>query len=325
MRRLICILCALAVLAAGFCTGCNSKTGDNPVFGTEVTNKGDTVRHEWKSFVYSDFYREIYDEDTEETFRAYCEAVSKGETEFVCKSNDFRIISRLEMLSCEYMPIAFAYAKITTIDADDVAHIDYGMTTDEFLTKLDEFEGKVTQILDETCKAGFSDAENAIAIYDYFARNLTYTNYTSSYVVIMEENGICQNFASAYDYLLAQVGIDACVCNSMLNNQYPHTWSLMRIDGKYYHADPTYALSNPGTIRYFGFTDERRAGMDNYEESPFTYGFESYEDKDGKFKSEDDRFLELSDSTDYELDLENGQIKYVSAKTGEEKAFIIES
>ena len=180
------------------------------------------------------------------------------------------------------------------------------------------------KILDETCKAGYSDAENAIAIYDYFAKNLTYTAFTSSYVVIMEENGVCQDFASAYDYLLGQVGIDACVCNSMIDRQFPHTWSLIRIDGKYYHADPTYALSNPGTLRYFGFTDERRSSMDNYEEAPFTYGFELYEDTEGKFKSADDRFIELTDSTDYELDLVNGQIKYVSAKTGEDDIFIVE-
>ena len=208
---------------------------------------------------------------------------------------------------------------LSTIDADNVAHIDYGMTTDEFTAKYEEFEEKVIRILDETCKAGYSDAENAIAIYDYLAKNLTYTTYTSSYVAIMEENGVCQDFASAYDYLLGQIGIDACVCNSMINNQYPHTWSLIRIDGEYYHADPTYALSNPGTIRYFGFTDEGRYSLDNYEESPF----ELYEDRDGKFKSQDDRFIDLSDSSDYKLDLDNGQIKYVSAATGEDKVFVV--
>ena len=64
--------------------------------------------------------------------------------------------------------------------------------------------------------------------------------------------------------------------------------------------------------------------MDNYEEAPFTYGFELYEDTEGKFKSADDRFIELTDSTDYELDLVNGQIKYVSAKTGEDDIFIVE-
>ena len=311
-------------MMAGFCTGCTGNTQETSVIETEVAAKGDTIHHELKTFVYSDFYREIYDEDTEETFRAYCEAVCKGETEFKCKSDDYRIIARLKMLASEYLPIAFAYANITTIDADNVAHIDYGMSAEEFQTKFDEFEGKVTQILDETCKAGYSDAENAIAIYDYFARNFTYTTYTSSYVVIMEENGICQDLASAYDYLLGQVGIDGCICNSMINRQYPHSWSLIRIDGKYYHADPTYALSNPGTIRYFGFTDERRSSMDNYEEAPFTYGFELYEDEAGKFKSQDDRFIELTDSTNYELDLDNGQIKYVSAKTGEDKVFVVE-
>ena len=324
MRRLLCLLCATALLAAGIFTGCNSNTEASSVNKTEATNKGDTIHHELKTFVYSDFYREIYKEDIEETFRAYCEAVSRGETEFVCKSDDYRVITRMKMLASEYMPIAYKYAEITTIDADNVAHIDYGMSTDEFLTKLDEFNGKVIRILDETCKAGYSDAENAIAIYDYFAKNFTYTTYTSSYVVIMEENGICQDFASAYDYLLGQVGIEACVCNSMLNKQLPHTWSLIRIDGKYYHADPTYALSNPGTIRYFGFTDERRSSMDNYEEFPFTYGFETYEDPEGKFKAQDDRFIEFSDSTDYVLDLDNGQIKYISAKTGEDKVFVVE-
>ena len=328
MRRLLCLLCVVAVLISGICAGCSSLTNGNPeafTVETESTNKGDAIHHEFKAFVYSDFYRKIYDKDTEETFHAYCEAVSNGGTEFVCKSDDYMITTRLKFLASEFMPIAYTYANITTIDADNVAHIDYGMSTDEFLTKLEEFESKVTQILDETCKAGYSDAENAIAIYDYFAKNLTYTTFTSSYVVIMAENGVCQDFATAYDYLLGQVGIDACVCNSMLNNQYAHTWSLIRIDGEYYHADPTFALSNPGAIRYFGFTDERRFGMDNFEQSPFTYGFGLYVDTDGKFKSQDDRFNDLSDTADYELDLENGQIKYVSAETGEDKVFVVEA
>ena len=327
MKRLLCLLCVTALLTAGLCTGCNGKSEDDSngsAVETETTNKGDEIHHEFKTFVYSDFYREIYDEDVEETFRAYCEAVCKGETEFECKSRDFMIVTRLRMLASEYMPIAFIYANITNIDSDHIGHIDYGMSSEEFMTKLEEFENKVTQILDETCKAGYSEAENAIAIYDYFAKNFKYTNYTSSYVVIMEENGICQDFASAYDFLLGQVGIDGIVCTSMLDMQYPHAWSVIRLDGKYYHADPTYALSNPGTIKYFGFTDEERYSLDLYEESPFTYGFEQYEDRDGKFKAEDDRFIDLSDSKDYELDLDNGQIKYVSSKTGENEVFVVE-
>ncbi|MCR5385345.1 MAG: hypothetical protein K6E72_12040 [Saccharofermentans sp.] len=63
--------------------------------------------------------------------------------------------------------------------------------------------------------------------------------------------------------------------------------------------------------------------MDDYEEFPFTYGFELYEDQEEKFKSQDDRFIDLSDSTDYELDLDNSQIKYVSAETGDNKVFTV--
>ena len=328
MRKLLCLLCVISFLLTGLCTGCNSNTGDGSDSSsaeTEAANKGDTIHHEFKTFVYSDFYREIYDEDVEETFRAYCEAVCKGETEFECKSWDFMIITRLRMLASEYMPIAFIYANITNIDSEHIGHIDYGMSSEEFMTKLEEFENKVTQILDETCKAGYSEAENAIAIYDYFAKNFKYTNFTSSYVVIMEENGVCQDFASAYDFLLGQVGIDGIICTSMLNMQYPHAWSLLKIDGKLYHADPTFALSNPGTLKYFGFTDEERYSLDNYSESPLLYGFGNFEDREGKFKAQDDRFIDLTDSLNYELDLDNSQIKYVSVKTGEDKVFIVES
>lgn len=67
-----------------------------------------------------------------------------------------------------------------------------------------------------------------------------------------------------------------------------------------------------------------RSALDNYEKAPFTYGFGLYEDKDGKFKSQDDRFSDLSDTADYELDLDNGQIKYVSAGNGEDKVFVVE-
>lgn len=327
MRKIISMLCIIACLATTIFSACSS---------TSEIQRGEPIKHEYKDYVYSDFARKMFGEDVEETFKAYSQAIMKGETEFYCKYHASDTITILKELSAEFLPFAvpraysvdrdiqdqhekkttMPYVIITKISPDHIATIDYGRTKKEFMKEVTEFKEEVTSILDENCKGGYSDLDNALALYDYFVRNMTYTRVTSSYDAIMYQTGVCQDFSSAYDFLLLQLGINAISCEGGL-----HLWSLVELDGKYYHIDPTFGMEHndrPVSLAFFGMTDARRIEGEDLQavKLEFTYSFAAIPDKNGDFKSDDDRFLAFADITDYELDIENKKITYVSASTG---------
>jgi hypothetical protein len=80
-----------------------------------------------------------------------------------------------------------------------------------------------------------------------------YVDYTSSYRFFETGIGICHEISTAYSYLLLQAGVDATI---MMGHD--HQWSYVRINGHNYHIDPTFVISNQGSLSYFMMTDEQR-------------------------------------------------------------------
>ena len=81
----------------------------------------------------------------------------------------------------------------------------------------------VEEILNEAMKPEYSDFENALGLYNYFDSHYTYdwnayedneqgkAYYLSSYRMLTEKTGICQEISVAYSYLLMQTGAEADV------------------------------------------------------------------------------------------------------------------
>lgn len=71
---------------------------------------------------------------------------------------------------------------------------------------------------------------------------------------------VCEGYARAYQYLCQRVGLQAIY---MTGNAYPngnvpvnHAWNIVRIDGKYYYADPTFddgMTAGSDVVRYDNF------------------------------------------------------------------------
>ncbi len=81
----------------------------------------------------------------------------------------------------------------------------------------------------------------------------------SPYRAIMTDKGICQETAGCYAYLLLQVGIDAITCGALnKDSTEAHEWTIVKLDGKYYHCDPTYQCSEKFSVNYFGMNDAER-------------------------------------------------------------------
>ena len=78
--------------------------------------------------------------------------------------------------------------------------------------------------------------------------------------------GICCEIAEAYSYLLLQVGVDAA---TVINAK--HEWSIIKLNDKYYHIDPTFGLSDWDNLSYFLMNDEQRIYTDLYNDKTFQY------------------------------------------------------
>ena len=100
-------------------------------------------------------------------------------------------------------------------------------------------------------------------------------------------------------YLLLQAGVQATTMSG--NRSYDkagHQWSFVRIDGKNYHIDPTYALGTGGDLCYFMMNDAQREAEDCYDPSTF-YAVSHYsrENPHPDYTADDDTFRPLWDLT----------------------------
>lgn len=140
------------------------------------------------------------------------------------------------------------------------------------------------------CKYDFSVYHDLTGYHDESTRGAI-TKYTlSAFDTIMTGNGVCNEFSRAYAFLLRAGGVEAITVYSLNDAIYEsnnthyngrgekelfgslideHAWNLMKINGKWYGADITFANSYykyydlPDMIdRYFGMNRERE--QNNY-------------------------------------------------------------
>ena len=286
---------------------------------------GTPIKHEFQTYVYNDFYDEYYSEETKNVFYAYCDALMRGDSELHCTDVNFDTVRRVKLIAGDLMPVAVKHASIKEISTSDgVANIEYDISKEEYLEELEVFKSNVTQILDDTCKAGYTDLEKTLALYDYFVHNYTYDEtYTchTSYGLLTDGSGcgICEDIAGAFIYLLNQAGVEAFCCYGLTENNNGHVWSIVKIDGKYYHIDPTFGIDEPDSLKFFGMTDERRIQEGFSEDWRYSNG--EIPNLDNRFSCIDDRFLLLSDSKNCEIDFDNDVIYYNSGSSDEVKEF----
>lgn len=113
-------------------------------------------------------------------------------------------------------------------------------------------------------KDGMNDVEKALALYDYVIALINYPDESAvieyidgfpqysaeKYTVISalrDRSAVCTAYAALYAALLNDVGISAITVDSA---EMSHCWVMLRIDGVWYHADPTWDDPN------YTFTDE---------------------------------------------------------------------
>ena len=86
---------------------------------------------------------------------------------------------------------------------------------------------------------GMTDADKAMAVYYYLAKNTVYKNTAdchTGYDVLVNHTGVCDGFANAYALAMNALGIRCAVVS---NYSRDHSWNIVLIDGTWYFCDLT--------------------------------------------------------------------------------------
>lgn len=121
-----------------------------------------------------------------------------------------------------------------------------------------------------------SELEKAVVFHDYIVNRTEYAQKTvqpdgafdyspseyNSVGVFLNGKAVCSGYASAYAALLRASGIEAVVVTSAEMN---HDWTMLRIDGNWYHADCTWDDDESGVVYdYFLKSDEEFLQLEHY-------------------------------------------------------------
>ncbi len=174
------------------------------------------------------------------------------------------------------------------------------------------YEAELQRILDEALCDGMGQWTKALALYDYLAMHVSYSEDLSpgeyniirnSYGAVVDGDAVCVGYAKAYQELLQRCGIPCVVVRS---DSMDHRWNLVKIGGSWYHVDVTwgdptddvnglvshkYFMLSDATIsdrnhRHEGWTPYYQCSDTSFEEGVFwedTFSRISYLDKSVSF------------------------------------------
>lgn len=147
----------------------------------------------------------------------------------------------------------------------------YSYTSTVTRERVSFVEQTARKIIESTVTEDMSDYEKAEALYAYLLTHYRYAfhyadgdssntgvnNTAESYSAYgMFKNGyaVCEGYAEAYSLLLNLVGITSTTITGFAGEN--HMWNLVKLDGTWYHADPTWddpVPDVPGRAQYHYF------------------------------------------------------------------------
>ena len=260
--------------------------------------------------VCSSYMTEVFGEVMTETWYRLVDAVMAGEETFACPDAYTYnwVMGQYPDRCFPVLPelIDYCYDRSDPVH-DGMGSFTYLVPPEEAAARIAEFAALVEEILNSTLADDYSDLEKALVLYIYFshhyiyddeaARPDVYADYLSSYRVLTEGTGICQEFSVAYSYLLLQAGVDASVMSAHREwDGAPHQWSYVRINGHDFHIDPTYVIGDSDSLGYFMMTDGQREREDGYPKDDFVIcSHYSTDHPHPAHAAEDDSFREIWD------------------------------
>ena len=279
--------------------------------------------YSFNPYAYSSIYTLAYGPSVGEEIRGFCDAVLAGEDSFPCTGFDNWL--HIDQIKNYLLPFS---TYLTVYDPsiesgllyeesrlqDGRYPIFYQVPKEEFLSIVEQFKVRVAELIAQAdLREGDSDLEKALKLYTATSVRIAYdysgVGPNTVYRALMGDYGICQEIGPAYAYLLLQVGVDAGVCGGVAkDDSFAHEWTLIKLNGKWYHADATWQLSDPYSLRYF-LNDDNDRSESNLNVPNFNIG-ELNELWHSDLPMEDDSFAELWNARWYTINHKAGYIEY---------------
>ena len=277
--------------------------------------------------VASRYLTEIFGEKMVEAWFNLVDAVMAGKDTFACPDDEtFNWVVGQFPDKC--LPPLCGHIWAADVDhpvTNGVAHFVYDIPYAEVKEKISDFSKMVEEILNETMKPDNTDFEKALLLYNYFDSHYTYdwdefylneegkAYDLSSYRMLTEKKGICQEISVAYSYLLMQAGVEAATVGGVGDDNAHHQWSYIRLGGHDYHIDPTWVLESAGDLAYFLMTDAERNEQGGYSKDRFRYVSNySQEHPHPDYQANDKTFAVLWKGHFDSLDQEKQILNYVN-------------
>ena len=144
--------------------------------------------------------------------------------------------------------------------------------------KEDYVKAEVKKILPQIIKKGATDFDKVKAVHDYIVLNSSYSNNTkgsqySTYTLLTENQGVCQAYALLMLKMLEELKLEAKYVKGYSNNE-RHAWILVKVDGAWYHVDPTWddPINNDSDkvhYDYFMLSDKQIAATHSWEKTEY--------------------------------------------------------
>ncbi len=254
---------------------------DSGGFSEQTTNP--CGHYSFQPKVCSSYMTELFGETMRETWFALVDAVLAGEDQFPCPdAHTYSWVMGQFPDKCFPVLVElidYTYDRSNPV-VDGMASFEYKVPREEAAARIAEFSSLVEDILNSSLADDYSDLEKALALYIYFSNNYVYDyeaarpdvvpDYLSSYRVLTTGTGICQEFSTAYSYLLLQAGVDASTMSGHRSyDEASHRWSYVKINGRNFHIDPTYVIGSGNALSYFMMDDDQREAEDSYLKDDF--------------------------------------------------------
>lgn len=177
-----------------------------------------------------------------------------------------------------YIDTKMQYAVNSSTKRIANATVFYKYNREQSQKMLKEIEAEADKILAKITP-DMTDYDKVKLFNDELASNVVYDetapNCRDIYGVFVGKRAICGGFSKAFSYLCGKVGIQTATVTGDADGQ-PHMWNKVKIDGKWYNVDVTYAVSGPdagGYVRYdyFCVPDEMLASSREVYEQPYEY------------------------------------------------------
>lgn len=252
-----------------------SEIDESVIDETEYIETPDITASDYYDLTISmntDLFDELYGYDVSESLNRFVLAVLNREETFTYELEEQQFFWDI-WININLFPLLDVIVSDFYYDnSTRTISFNYVFSEDEQDEIIVEFINRVYEIFSSAdIEDNDSETVKALILHHYISMNSTYDdeavntgNYANitTYRMIMEGIGICQSFAGAYSYLAMVCGLPATCCSGITDNGAGHEWSYVKIDGSYYHVDPTFENGYGGCgLVFFGMTNEYRAEM----------------------------------------------------------------